>query len=635
MWNLIANLIIILPLISSIINGVWGNRLNKINKNLSYYLSLFFMILTSVFSIFIFDYVGILHHITHKKFFSWFNLENISVNFGIYIDSLSVIIMLLVNIISTVIHIYSSGYMNYDKNIAKYFSYLSLFTFFMLLLVSSGNILQMFLAWEGMGFCSYLMIGFWNEKDKANNAALKAFIVNKISDVALLIGFILLIIYTGHSDLKYLLTHANMLSIKTANIFGFDMKIIEIICSLIFVGVMGKSAQIAFHVWLPDAMEGPTPASALIHAATMVVAGVFLIVRCSYIFQYAPITLNFITIIAALTCLITALLAIFQNDLKKIIAYSTCSQISYMFLAIGASSYNAAIFHLITHAFFKSLLFLLAGNIIYICHEQDIRKLGGLASQMPVTYSNFICASLALVGIYPFSGFYSKDLILESLYNNGSFGYITYYIGIIVTILTAIYSMKMILFIFHGKTRISRDSYNTINEVPNFMNLILNILVMGSLFSGMIGYYLLSMSKLSGYFANSIVQKPHISQSLYIQTLPMISSICGILIAIYIYNKYKFEFIYKSKLIENKFYFDVIYNKIFVYGTRILSQLLYIFDVLILDNIFSKFTANIAKFFSYNINKLQTGNIFHYNLFFVIFIIICINLFVFMYIFKL
>ncbi len=635
MWELIATLTLLLPLMSSIINGLLRNKLCKRHAIV---IAIVSIILTFVLSIFLFDHVGIGHQVIHKTFFTWFYIKDLSVNWGMYIDSLGAIMLLLVTLVSSIVHVYSLGYMSDDNEIVKYLSFLSLFTFFMLALIMSDNLLQMFFGWEGVGLCSYLLIGFWYKKDSANKAAMKAFIVNRLADVALILGIIILINYTGHSDFQYILTHANMLSLETCYIFGISFKIIDIICILLLIGCMGKSAQLGFHVWLPDAMEGPTPVSALIHAATMVTAGVFLIVRCSYLFQYSPPVLNIISFVGGTTCLFAAVMAVAERDLKKIIAYSTSSQLGYMFLAIGASSYNNAIFHLITHGFFKSLLFLSAGNVIHTCREQDIFKLGGLASRMPITYGNFLFGSMALIGVYPLAGFYSKDLILESVYNNGNIGHVLFYLGNFVAILTAIYSMKTILFVFHGKTKIHLAFYTHIEEVPNLMNVALNLLVAGSFFTGMVGYYLLSMDKISGYFANSIVQRPNIHLSYYLSSLPMISGTLGILFTIYIYNKYAFNLgkTYKLdknsffvRLLENKFYFDKAYDALFVNSTKYSSQILYIFDILVIERITSRLTARIANCFSRNVSRLHTGYIFDYNIVIVCFFVVGISFLLF------
>jgi NADH-quinone oxidoreductase subunit L len=342
----------------------------------------------------------------------------------------------VVTLVSSIVHIYSYGYMENDENGPRFMSYLSLFTFFMLLLVSADNFLQLFVGWEGVGLCSYLLIGFWYKKDSANFAAVKAFVVNRVGDFSFIIGILCLIYYVGSVDFVSVFKATPVIAKTNIDLFGFSLPLIEVIAMFLFIGCMGKSAQIGLHVWLPDAMEGPTPVSALIHAATMVTAGVFLVARSSSIFEAAPFTANFILYIGAITCFFAASVAVAQDDIKKIIAYSTCSQLGYMFMAAGSLAFKAGIFHLVTHAFFKSMLFLSAGIVIHSTHEQDINKMGGLRKSMPFTYLFFIIGSLAIMGIYPFAGYYSKDLILESVYESGAEK--AYYFGILSALFTSI-----------------------------------------------------------------------------------------------------------------------------------------------------------------------------------------------------
>ena len=428
-----AILIVFLPLLSGIINGTFCQRLSK---NQAGIISCSAIILSSLLACLVFYHVGIKGNIIHIKIAEWVQIDNIKINWAIYIDQLTAIMFLVVTWVSAVVYIYSLGYIEESETLPRFLSFLSFFTFFMLSLVSADNILQLFFGWEGVGFCSYLLIGFWYYKDSANSASIKAFIVNRIGDFAFILGIIIIIIYSGYADFAGIFSKAQVLSEIKFNIYGVELSRLDIICLLLFIGCMGKSAQIGLHIWLPDAMEGPTPVSALIHAATMVTAGVFLVVRCSYLFEYSPIMLQIIASIGAITCLFAASIAITQNDIKKIIAYSTCSQLGYMFLACGVSAYNAAMFHLVTHAFFKALLFLSAGNVIHACHEQNIFKMGGLKDKMPITYCNFWVGSLAIIGICPLAGFYSKDLILESAYQANSLSY--FVLGIIAAVLTAV-----------------------------------------------------------------------------------------------------------------------------------------------------------------------------------------------------
>ena len=652
MYQNIAIMIIMLPLASSVINGLF---VKIIDKKLAQIIATGFLSLSALFSLIIFSHTGLDRHIIHIKLLPWIEAGNFKVNWSIYIDQLTSIMFIAVTWVSSVVHIYSLGYMAKDKGIIRFLSFLSLFTFFMLMLVSADNFLQLFFGWEGVGVCSYLLIGFWYSKESANKAAIKAFITNRASDFAFILGIITIIFYCGSANYKDVFSSAELLS-NTKILLQFS--ILDIICLLLFIGCMGKSAQIGLHIWLPDAMEGPTPVSALIHAATMVTAGVFLVARCSYLFEYSPIVLQFITIIGGVTCLFAASIAIMQSDIKKIIAYSTCSQLGYMFMACGVSAYNSGIFHLVTHAFFKALLFLSAGSVIHAVHEQDIFKMGNLRNKMPVTYGNFLIGSLALIGIYPLAGFYSKDSILEAAYSSGSFMFI---FGIAAAILTAIYSMKIIMLVFHGKTKLEKDVFEHAHEPAKIMNNPLILLVAGSFFSGMIGYYLLSMDKPNGYFHESLfnlhIYKLLISHPpLYIKLLPMAVGIVGIVIGIFVFSlssrlssmsflrkqeskKNKNDWIpwsshgmtplvLISNILRNKYYFDELYNCLIVKPINCLASLFYLGDQKIIDRFGPNGFSRVVNCFSVLTCKTQTGYVFNYALYIVSFIVVTISFFV-------
>ncbi len=381
---------------------------------------------------------------------SWISSGDFSFNWSLKLDSLTAIMLVVVTFVSCLVHVYSTAYMHEDKSIARFMSYLSLFTFFMLALVTADNFVQLFFGWEGVGVASYLLIGFWYKKQSANAAAMKAFIANRVGDFGLILAISFIFMTYG--------------SVEFAKVFELAAagSTLDTICILLFIGAMGKSAQIGLHVWLADAMEGPTPVSALIHAATMVTAGVFLVARCSPMFELSPLALNIVTIVGATTALFAATIALTQNDIKKIIAYSTCSQLGYMFFACGVSAYSAAIFHLATHAFFKALLFLGAGSVIHAMHhEQNIQKMGGLWKKIPITYAMFWIGSLALAGFPPFAGFYSKDAILEAAFmSHSAFGKFAYGMGIVAAFLTAFYSWRLLFLTFHGKTRADHHTYD-------------------------------------------------------------------------------------------------------------------------------------------------------------------------------
>ncbi|HJD64669.1 MAG TPA: NADH-quinone oxidoreductase subunit L [Rickettsia endosymbiont of Diachasma alloeum] len=637
MYQSIVIMIIVLPLISALINGLFAS---KIDKKLASIVATSFLSLSALFALIIFYHTGLNGHIIHIKLLPWIEVSQFKVDWSIYIDQLTSIMFIAVTWVSSVVHIYSLGYMAEDKGIVRFLSFLSLFTFFMLMLVSADNFLQLFFGWEGVGVCSYLLIGFWYSKESANKAAIKAFIANRVGDFAFILGVITIIFYCHSANYEDVFLLAPKLANTKILLADFEISILDIICLLLFIGCMGKSAQIGLHVWLPDAMEGPTPVSALIHAATMVTAGVFLVARCSYLFEYSPLVLQFITIIGGITCLFAASIAIMQNDIKKIIAYSTCSQLGYMFMACGVSAYNSGIFHLVTHAFFKALLFLSAGSIIHAVHEQDIFKMGELRNKMPITYGNFLIGSLALIGIYPLAGFYSKDSILEAVYSSGSFMFI---FGILAAILTAIYSMKIIMLVFHGKTRLAKNVFEHAHEPPKVMNNPLILLVAGSFFSGMIGYYLLSMDKPNGYFHDSLlnlqVYKLLITHPpLHIRLLPMIVGIIGIIAGIYLYKSNSImSFLRKQesskdncfiKILTNKYYFDELYNFLIIKPINCLAYLFYSGDQKIIDRFGPNGFVRSVNCFSRLTGKTQTGYVFNYTLYVVFFMVAVISCFI-------
>ncbi|BFD46240.1 MAG: NADH-quinone oxidoreductase subunit L [Rickettsia endosymbiont of Sergentomyia squamirostris] len=631
MVGVAATITVILPLISGMINGLFCQCFSK---KQAAFIATIAISLSAILASLIFYNVAINKVIIHLILAKWLVVGEMNINWAIYVDQLTAIMFIVVTWISAIVHIYSLGYMADDDGLPKFLSFLSLFTFFMLALVSADNFVQLFFGWEGVGLCSYLLIGFWYQKESANKAAIKAFIVNRVGDFAFIVGIITIIVYFGTVDFASVFDKAKSLSNMQLSILGFTASIIDIVCLLLFLGCMGKSAQIGLHIWLPDAMEGPTPVSALIHAATMVTAGVFLVARCSYLFEYSIGVLHFIAIIGGITCIFAATIGIVQDDIKKIIAYSTCSQLGYMFLACGVSAYNAGIFHLVTHAFFKALLFLSAGSVIHACHEQDIFKIGGLKDKMPITYCNFLIGSLALIGIYPLAGFYSKDAILELAYSSGGIGTIVFILGILAAVLTAIYSMKIILLVFHGKTRLTID-INHVHESPNIMNGPLSILVAGSFFAGMIGYYILSFDKPNGYFLDSIFNI-HIYQilaihpPLYIKLLPMVSGLIGIVLGIYFYRriKEKIKIGFIEKLLVHKYYFDEVYDFVIVRLVINLSKLCNLMDQRVIDRFGPNNFAKTVNYFGILVSRSQTGYVFNYTLYIVLCIVVYITFFI-------
>ncbi|RMD59793.1 MAG: NADH-quinone oxidoreductase subunit L, partial [Nitrospirae bacterium] len=406
----------------------------------------------------------------HYKIYDWIISGNFTIKIGFLIDELTAIMLIVVTSISTLVFIYSIGYMHGDKGYYRYYAYLNLFVFSMLTLVMADNFLLLYLGWEAVGLSSYLLIGFWFEKPSAANAGKKAFIVNRVGDFGFSLGIIM--IFLTFSTLDYMDVFKMVESAKSINIFGHEMSSVTIICLLLFCGAMGKSAQFPLHVWLPDAMEGPTPVSALIHAATMVTAGVYLVARCNPMFGLSEFALSLVSIVGGFTAIFAATIALVQVDIKRIIAYSTLSQLGYMFLSLGVGAYTAAIFHLFTHAYFKALLFLGAGSIIHAMdNEMDIRKMGGLKRYMPITYWTFLIASLSISGIPGFAGFFSKDAILWSAYKHGTLGFILWMVGVFTALLTAFYSFRLFFMVFHGDFRQSEDLEKLPHESPLVMTI--------------------------------------------------------------------------------------------------------------------------------------------------------------------
>ena len=526
---------------------------------------------------------------------SWIKCGLFVVNWGFIFDTLSVSMLLMVGIVSGTVHYYSIGYMENDPSLIRFISYLSLFTFFMFILVTGDNFVQLFLGWEGIGLCSYLLISFWNTRVQANKSALKALVVNRIGDFGFLCGLVLIFYFFRSVDFSVVFVLSSFFTKVTFSIFGFNFFCLNIICFFLFIGSVGKSAQIGLHTWLPDAMEGPTPVSALIHAATLVTAGVYLIIRCSPLFEFATTILFIILFFGGLTAFFAATIALTQDDIKKVIAYSTCSQLGYMVFICGLSGYNASIFHLINHAFFKALLFLGAGSIIHSMQgEQDLRKFGSLINLIPYTYSLMLVGFLALAGFPFLSGFYSKDLILElafSTYNLG--GIFAYWLGTLSAFLTAFYSFRVVYYTFLGENISFKYYVQKAHELPISMGFSLIILSIGSLFSG----YILKDSFVgigTIFWGNSIyiLDNSNIGLDLefiplLIKNTPLICSLSGILLAVFwnrlweLFKNFKnfcwFTVWFKNKndnslktnsvaivemyrFLNHKWYFDFIYN---------------------------------------------------------------------------
>ena len=477
--------IIALPLIASIISGLFGKFIGDRNSEI---VTSLLVSISAILSAVVLYEVIFNNYQDNIIIATWINSGTLDVNWSMKIDPLSAIMLVVVTFVSSLVHIYSIGYMSHDPHKPRFMAYLSLFTFAMLMLVTSDNFIQLFFGWEGVGLCSYFLIGFWFKKDSANTAAIKAFVVNRVGDFGFALGIFLIFYLFGTVNYSEVFELIPTIVEKNLIFLGIEINAIDLICLLLFVGAMGKSAQILLHTWLPDAMEGPTPVSALIHAATMVTAGVFLVVRCSPIYEYSELALNVITIVGMSTAFFAASVALVQTDIKKIIAYSTCSQLGYMFFATGVGAYNVAMFHLFTHAFFKALLFLGSGSVIHAFKdEQNINNMGGVWKKLPYTYSLMIIGTLALTGFPFLSGFYSKDAIIEFAYLRGNTtGYYAAGIGIITAFLTSIYSWRLIFKTFHGEYNNKNIKIEETHESPLVMLIPLVLLSIGAIFAGYI-----------------------------------------------------------------------------------------------------------------------------------------------------
>ena len=563
------------------------------------------------------------------ELFTWIYSGALEVSWAIKMDTLSSVMLFMVTTVSSVIHVYSIGYMHGDPGVPRFMSYLSLFTFFMLMLISADNLVQLFFGWEGVGLCSYLLIGFWYDRPSANAAAIKAFVVNRIGDFGFALGIFAVFMLFQAVDFDVIFPAAPGKAKATLNVFGTDFHALTVCALLLFVGAMGKSAQLGLHTWLPDAMEGPTPVSALIHAATMVTAGVFMVARMSPIFEYSDTALTVVTVVGGSTAIVTATIGCVQNDIKRVIAYSTCSQLGYMFFAAGVSAYSAGIFHLITHAFFKALLFLGAGSVIHaMSSEQDMRKMGGIWKKIPVTYALMWIGSLALAGLPPFAGYYSKDTILEAAYAAGTgAGRYAFWMGITAAFLTAFYSWRLILMTFHGTSRADHHIMEHVHESPKIMILPLFVLAAGALFMGYVGFNKFVGHDAAEFWGEALVVLPHHTAleaahhaPSWVALSPLVVAVSGIALAYVLYMLLpdlpariaaRFQGIHRFLL--NKWYFDELYDFLFVRPAFYLGRGLWrTGDGTLIDGIgpdgVSAAVLNLAR----RAAAVQTGYLYHY-----------------------
>ncbi|MES2729663.1 MAG: NADH-quinone oxidoreductase subunit L [Pseudomonadota bacterium] len=561
----------------------------------------------------------------------WITVGTFKVQWALRLDQLAVVMMCVVNIVSACVHVYSVGYMQDDPHKGRFMAYLSLFTFAMLMLVTSDNLLQLFFGWEGVGVASYLLIGFYNYKDSANAAAIKAFIINRVGDLGLALGIFATFVLFDSINFADIFAQAPAKADEMISIWGYQLHGLTVIGLLLFIGAVGKSAQLGLHTWLPDAMEGPTPVSALIHAATMVTAGVFLIARFSPLYEYAPDALQVVCVLGALTAFVAATIGLTQFDIKRVIAYSTMSQLGYMFFALGVSAYSAAIFHLMTHAFFKALLFLGAGSVIHAMHhEQDMRNMGGLWKKIPITYALMWIGSLALAGIPFFAGYYSKDMILETVYaDHTGFGLFAFWMGIAAAVMTAFYSWRLILMTFHGKPRGDHHTHDHAHESPWIMLAPLFVLAAGALLAGTYFYhdFVGDVAQRAVFWGHSLFVLPendtvtaahHVPS--WVKLLPIFVAIMGIIVA-YVYYIWQKDLPEKTvrafrplhRLFYNKWYFDELYDALFVKTAQRIGQAFWLYgDRDLIDGYGPNGVASVSKRIGTWLSAFQSGFVSQY-----------------------
>lgn len=618
------------PLSGAVIAGLFGRW---IGLTWSHRITIMLVALSFVASITIF-FDALQGNVYNGSVYTWMTSGEIAIEIGFLIDMLSATMMVVVTGVSLMVHIYTIGYMHGDPGYQRFFSYISLFTFTMLMLVMSNNFLQLFFGWEVVGLVSYLLIGFWYTRPTAIYANLKAFLVNRVADVGFLLGIGLILAYFGTLDYELVFAHAELMAPRFIEIIpGQSWMLLTVICLLLFIGAMGKSAQFPLHVWLPDSMEGPTPISALIHAATMVTAGIFMVARMSPLFEHSETVLSVMLVIGGITTLFMALIAVVQNDIKRVVAYSTLSQLGYMTVALGASAYSAAIFHLMTHAFFKALLFLGAGSVIIAMHhEQDMRKMGGLKKYMPITFATMFIAALASAGIPGFSGFFSKDAIIEAVHLSQISGAgFAYFCAVTTVFVTALYTFRLMFMTFYGNPRMDKHTQEHLHESPWVVTVPLTILAIPTIASG----WLIGAMLFGDYFSGAIdIQIQHdvvakmgehytgifsmVSHAL--GTLPFWLAMAGIFTAWFLYQ-YKVELPGKIRriagpvytLLDRKYFIDELYSWLFAGGVRTLGGLLWKYgDTRVIDGFVVNGSAKAIAWFSTVARRFQSGYIYHY-----------------------
>jgi NADH-quinone oxidoreductase subunit L len=641
---MIYQAILFLPLAGALIAGLFGR---VIGDRAAEVITTALLATCAVLSWIVFVQVGY-GHVTDKiTLLRWITSGSLEVSWGIRVDTLTAVMLVVVTTVSSLVHLYSIGYMHEDDGRARFFSYLSLFTFAMLMLVTSDNLLQMFFGWEGVGLASYLLIGFWYKKPEASAAAIKAFVVNRVGDFGFALGIFGLFLFANSIQLDQVFLAAPGLVGKTMEFLGYKVDILNTLCLLLFMGAMGKSAQFLLHTWLPDAMEGPTPVSALIHAATMVTAGVFMVARLSPLFELAPTALMVVTLIGAITAFFAATVGLVQNDIKRVVAYSTCSQLGYMFVACGVGAYGIAIFHLFTHAFFKALLFLGAGSVIHAMHhEQDMRNMGGLAPKIRITWAMMLIGTLALTGVgIPhvggFAGFHSKDAIIEAAYAAHAPGNYAFWLLVVAAFMTSFYSWRLMFMTFHGKTRADDETFHHAHESPWVMLVPLFVLAAGAVLAGLVfsnAFMGLAKAGVAHHDATAAVdpyklfwgkaifeaKSNHIMHAMHeipswvgwAPTLAMLAGF-GLSYLFYIQSPWLPEATAKTfrpvyLFLLNKWYFDELYDLIFVRPAMWIGRTLWKSgDGAVIDGTIDGTAAGVQKVTG-RVVRLQTGYVYHY-----------------------
>ncbi|MBM3644695.1 MAG: NADH-quinone oxidoreductase subunit L [Alphaproteobacteria bacterium] len=636
--DLAVKLIVFLPLLAAAIAGLFCR---VIGDRPAQFVTCAALLAAAVLSCWVFVRIGFGpadQKLVVVKLSTWIGSGTLDVDWALRIDTLTAVMLVVVTVVSSMVHVYSVGYMAEDASIPRFMAYLSLFTFFMLMLVTSDNLVQMFFGWEGVGLASYLLIGFWFDKPSANAAAIKAFLVNRVGDFGFALGIFAVWMLTGSVSFNEIFAKAGDFAKMNIQFLGMELNALTTCCLLLFVGAMGKSAQLGLHTWLPDAMEGPTPVSALIHAATMVTAGVFMVARLSPLFELSQTALAVVTLVGAATAFFAATVGLTQFDIKRVIAYSTCSQLGYMFFACGVGAYSAAMFHLMTHAFFKALLFLGAGSVIHcLHHEQDMRAMGGVREKAPQTFALMWVGTLALAGIgvpvilghgLGFAGFYSKDIILEAAFGaHSTVGFVAFWLGILGAFMTAFYSARLMFMTFYGKYRGDHHTWDHAHESPPSMLIPLYVLGLGAVFAGIVAYNWFVGDSWQAFWGKSIaiastkeiLHHAH-EVPLWVKVLPLVMALSGIALSYLYYVKSPdlpartiAAFPSLHRFFFNKWFFDELYDRLFVRPSLALGKALWKKgDVAIIDGVGPDGIAAGTQGFSSVLSRFQSGYLYHY-----------------------